>query len=104
MKIIISPTIFHIHHGSRALFVRYFNIFVPGITCQTDDIPGKRENNLTHIESYLADYVIDTGGSASEKTRNGVASTNFPRGIPLQPEVLATIKTNGRSFPSSYDQ
>ena len=43
-------------------------------------------------------------GSASRGTRNGAAAAVVSRGSPLQPEVVTTIKTKGRTFTSSYEE
>ena len=53
--------------------------------------------------SYQADFIIYTDRSASRETRNEGAAV-FTRGSPLQPEVVYTIKTKGRTFTSSYEQ
>ena len=76
----------------------------PTVAGQADYTPTRHENSLTHIESYHADYVIYTGGSASEGTRNGGAAAVVTGGSSLLPDVLATIQTKGRSFTSSNQE
>ena len=77
---------------------------VPGITGRADDSNLRRQCSLTTIASYQADNVIYTDGSASKGTRNGGAAAVVPRGSPLQPDVVTTIKTKGRTFTSSYEE
>ena len=77
---------------------------VPGITGRADDNNLKRQCSLSTIASYQADYVIYTDGSASGGTRNGGAAAVVTRGSPLQPDVVTTIKTKGRTFTSSYEE
>ena len=77
---------------------------VPGLTGRADDSNLRRQCSLTTIASYQADYVIYTDGSASRETRNGGAAAVVTRGSPLQPEVVTTIKTKGRTFTSSYEK
>ena len=73
---------------------------VPGITGRADDTDLKRQCSLTTITSYQADYTIYTDRSASKGTRNGGSAAVVTRGSPIQPEVVATIKTKGRTFTS----
>ena len=75
---------------------------VPGITGRADDTDLKRQCSLTTITSYQADYTIYTDRSASKGTRNGGSAAVVTRGSPIQPEVVATIKTKGRTFTSFY--
>ena len=77
---------------------------VPGITGRADDNNLKRQCSLSTIASYQADYVIYTDGSASGGTRNGGAAAVVTRGSPLQPDVVTTIKTKGKTFTSSYEE
>ena len=77
---------------------------VPGITGRADENNLKRQCSLSTIASYQADYVIYTDGSASGGTRNGGAAAVVTRGSPLQPDVVTTIKTKGRTFTSSYEE
>ena len=77
---------------------------VPGITGRADGNNLKRQCSLSTIASYQADYVIYTDGSASGGTRNGGAAAAVTRGSPLQPDVVTTIKTKGRTFTSSYEK
>ena len=56
------------------------------------------------IPSYQADYTICTDGSASGGTRNGDAVAVVTRGSSVQPEVVTSIKTKGRTFTSSYEE
>ena len=77
---------------------------VPGITGRADDSNLRRQCSLTTIASYQANYVIYTDRSASGGTRNGGAAAVVTRGSPLQPEVVTTIKTKGRTFTSSYEE
>ena len=76
---------------------------VPGITGRADDSILRRQCGLTTIASYQADYTIYTDGSASRGTRNGGAAAVVTRGSRIQPEVITTIKTKGRTFTSSYE-
>ena len=78
--------------------------YVSGITGRADDNSIKRQCSLTTIVSYQADYVIYTNGSASGGIRNGGAAAVVTRGSPLQPDVVTTIKTKGRTFTSSYEE
>ena len=77
---------------------------VPGITGRADGTNLKRQCSLTIIASYQVDYVIYTDGSASRGTRNGGAAAVVTRGLPLQLDVITTIKTNGRTSASSYEE
>ena len=77
---------------------------VPGITGRADENNLKRQCSLSTIASYQADYVIDTDESASGGTRNRGAAAVITRGSPLQPDVVTTIKTKGRTFTSSYEE
>ena len=77
---------------------------VPGITGRADGTNLKRQCSLTIIASYQADYVIYTDGSASRGTRNGGAAAVVTRGLPLQLDVITTIKTNARTSASSYEE
>ena len=77
---------------------------VPGITGRANDSNLKRQYSLTTIASYQADYIIYTDGSTSRGTRNGGAAAIVPRGSPLQPDVVTTIKIKGRTFTSSYEE
>ena len=77
---------------------------VPGITGRADDKNLKLQCSLSTITSYQADYIIYTDGSASGGTRNGVAVAVIIRGSPLQPDVVTTIKTKGRTFTISYGE
>ena len=77
---------------------------VPGITGRVDNINLRHQCSLTTIISYHADYVIYTDGSASRGTRNRGADEVVTWGSPLQPEVVTTIKTRGRTFTSSYEE
>ena len=43
-------------------------------------------------------------GSANRGTRNGGAAAVVTRGSSIQPEVVTTIKTKGRTFTSSYEE
>ena len=78
--------------------------YLSGITGRADDNSIKRQCSLTTIVSYQADYVIYTDGSASGRTRNGGAAAVVTRGSPLQPDVVTTIKTKGRTFISSHEE
>ena len=69
-----------------------------------DGTPSKCLNSLTHIASYQAYYIIYIDGSANARTRNRGAAAVITRGPLLQPEVLTTIKTKGRTFTSSYEE
>ena len=75
---------------------------VPGITGLADDIDLKRWCSLTIIASYQADNTICTDGFASSGTRNGGSAAVVTKGSSIQPKVLITIKTKGRTFTSSY--
>ena len=77
---------------------------VPGITGGADDNNLKRQCSLSTIASYQADYVIYTDESASGGTRNRGAAAVVTRGSLLQPDVVTTIKTKGRTFTSSYEE
>ena len=77
---------------------------VPGINGWADDNNLKRQCSLSIISSYQADYVTYTDGSASEGTRNGGAAAVVTRKSTLQPYVVTTIKTKGRTFTSSYEE
>ena len=77
---------------------------VPRITGRADDNKLKRQCSLSTIASYQASYVIYTDGSSSAGTRNGGAAAVVTRGSPLQPDVVTTIKTKGRTFTSSYEE
>ena len=81
-----------------------FSNSVPGITGQADGNNLKQQCSLSAISSYQADYVIYTDRSASRGTRNGLAAAVITRGSPLQPDVVTTIKTKGRTFTSSYEE
>ena len=48
--------------------------------------------------------MIYTDGSASGGTRNGGAAAFVTKGSLLQPDVVTTIKTKGRTFTSSYEE
>ena len=77
---------------------------VPGISSRAGDNNIKQQCSLSTIISYQADYVIYTDGSASGGTRNGGATAVITRGSPHQPEVVAIIKSKGRTFTSSYEE
>ena len=53
---------------------------------------------------YQTDYVIYTYRSAGRGTRNGGAAAEATTRSRLQPEVVITIKTKGRTFTSSYEE
>lgn len=80
--------------------LRYDHIstLVPGIDGRADDITSKRQNSLTHIALYQADYIIYNDGSASERTGNKSAAAVITTVPVLQPEVLTTIKRKGRLY------
>ena len=80
------------------------SIYVSGITGRADGNSIKRQFSLTTIASYQADYVIYTDGSASGGTKNRGAAAVVTRRSPLQPDVVTTIKTKGRTFISSYEE
>ena len=84
--------------------VRRISTSVPGITGRADDNGIKHQFSLSTIASYQADYLIYTNGSASGRTRNQGAAAVFIRGSPLQPDVVAIIKTKGQTFTSSYEE
>ena len=77
---------------------------VPGITGRANYNNLKRQCSLSTIASYQADYAIYTDGSASRATRSGGAAAVVTRGSPLQPDVVTTIKTKGKTFTSSYEE
>ena len=77
---------------------------VPGITSRADDNNIKQQCSLSTIASYQVDYIVYTNGSASGGTRNGGAAAVVTRGYPLQPDVFTIIKTEGRTFTSSYEE
>ena len=77
---------------------------VPGITGRADDMDQKRQCSLTAIASYQADYTIYTDGSASRGTKNGCAAAVVTGGSLTHPDVVTIIKTEGRTFTSSYEE
>ena len=64
----------------------------------------KRWCSLTTIASYQADYAIFTDASARRETRSRDAAAVVTRGSPVQPEVVTTIRTKGRTFTCSYEE
>ena len=64
----------------------------------------KRQCSLFTITSYQVDYVIYADGSNNGGTRNGGAAAVITRGSPLQSDVITTIKTEERTFASSYEE
>ena len=77
---------------------------VPGITGRADDNNLKRQCSLSTIALYQADYGIYTDGSASGGTKDGGAAAVVTRASLLQPDVVTTIKTKGRTFTSFYEE
>ena len=57
----------------------------------------------TLLAPYQADYTIYTNGSAAEETRSRGAAAVITRRPLTQPEVLKIIKTEDRTFSSSYE-
>ena len=64
----------------------------------------KSEKSLAHISPLQVNYTIYTNGSLSASTRNGGAAAVITAGPPVQPTVVWTIKTKGRSFTISYKE
>ena len=54
------------------------------------------------IASYQTNYTIYTDGSASGGTRKLGMAAVVTRGSRIQPKVVTTIKTKGRTFTCSY--
>ena len=49
----------------------HISAFVPRIDGRADNTASKRQNSLTHIALYQADFTIYNDSSAAEGTRNG---------------------------------
>ena len=94
--------IFHLHHGN--LCKEHISTSVSGISGWADDIDQKCQCSVTLIALYQADYTIYTNRSPSRGTRNEGAVVVITRGFPVQPELVTTIKTKGRTFTSSYEE
>ena len=77
---------------------------VPGVEGRNDDPILKQELTFKQINSFNADLVIYTDGSASEGTRDGGAGVVVTRGTAESPVVMTEIKVRGAALTSSYEE
>ena len=71
---------------------------------RNDDPILKQELTIKQINSFNADLVIYTDGSASEGTHEGGAGVVVTRGIAESPTVMTEIKVRGAALTSSYKE
>ena len=81
----------------------YIATSVPGITDQTDNTNLKCHCSLTTICLYRLITQSTLMDPLVEGQETGAVAV-VTRGSPLQPEVVATIKTRGRTFATSYKE
>ena len=84
----------------------YVNVHteVPGVEGRNDNPVLKQELTIKQINSFNADLVIYTDGSASAGTRKGGAGVVITRGLAESPVVMSEIMVRGAALTSSYEE
>jgi len=77
---------------------------VPGVEGRNDNPVLKQELTIKQINSFNADFVIYTDGSASAGTREGGAGVVVTRGLAESPVVMSEIMVRGAALTSSYEE
>jgi ribonuclease HI len=77
---------------------------VPGVSGRNDDPERKQALTVKQINSFYADLVIYTDGSASAGTREGGAGVVITRGLAENPVSMSEIMVRGAALTSSYEE
>ena len=77
---------------------------VPGIKGRDDPIELKKSITMARLDSFNADFIIYTDGSATAGCSNGGAAAIITRGSAETPVVLHEMRSKGAAFTSSYEE
>ena len=77
---------------------------IPGICGKDDPLQVKKTTTMARINSFKADFVIYSDGSATAGCSNGGAAAIVTRGVAESPVVLQELIAKGAAFTSSYEE
>ena len=77
---------------------------VPGVGGRNDSPAAKKDLTIKQINSFNADLVIYTDGSATAGTREGGSGVVVTRGLAESPVVVEEIMVRGAVLTSSYEE
>jgi len=77
---------------------------VPGVVGRNDEPALKKEMTVKALNSFNADIVIYTDGSATAGTRKGGAGVVVTRGRAEDPTVIDEVRVRGAPLTSSYEE